>query len=99
MTQVERIMEMVEDYTALASNWNSGNTSQTTPHLVVAAHKTLVDALTQLLEPSEEQVETACSAAAVVGNDCGVSSSTALAIVAAYLNSIQTTSHIADHIE
>lgn len=56
---VARLMRLVDDYAALRGNWDSGNTSETTPHLVVSARQALEAELTRLFTPlSDEQIAT-----------------------------------------
>lgn len=50
---ITRLMDLADDYAAMHSNWVSGNTSQTTPHLVEAARQALQDELQKLLGDSK----------------------------------------------
>jgi hypothetical protein len=47
--QIDELMALVYDYAALRINWESGNTNQTTPHLVDAAEKKLRTTLDAVL--------------------------------------------------
>lgn len=51
MTLINRIMELADDYAALRSNWDSSNTNQLTPHLVLTARKELEAELSKMLTP------------------------------------------------
>jgi len=48
--QIDQLMGLAYDYAGLRINWESGNTNQTTPHLVDAAEKKLRAALEAALQ-------------------------------------------------
>ena len=52
---VDSLMKLADEYASLRTNWDSGNTDQTTPHLVDIAKQALRTAITEALAQTSSQ--------------------------------------------